>query len=147
VVEGEGKKTSAGKIKSSEQCSNLRAAKFFVVVPTTFVLKYESGEFFFPEVILLQAWARNLAIQQEGRMEQGRLAFTAVYLKSNHGYIGFIEELPGVNSHGRTLDEARETLQKLAAVVFDEERREAEEMIAGKDVVRENFVVPIPRTL
>ena len=79
-------------------------------------------------------------------MEQGRLAFTAVYLKSNHGYIGFIEELPGVNSHGRTLDEARETLQKLAAVVFDEERREAEEMIAGKDVVRENFVVPIPRS-
>ncbi len=78
-------------------------------------------------------------------MEQGRLAFTAVYLKSNSGYIGFIEELPGVNSHGRTLDEARDTLQKLAAVVFDEERREAEELIAGKDVVRENFVVPIPR--
>ena len=57
----------------------------------------------------------------------------------------FFEELPGVNSHGRTLDEARDTLQKLAAVVFDEERREAEELIAGKDVVRENFVVPIPR--
>jgi predicted RNase H-like HicB family nuclease len=147
VVEGEGKKTFAGKIKSSEQRSNLRAAKFFVVVLTTFVLKYDFGEFFFRKVILLQAWARNLVIHQEGRMEQGRLAFTAVYLKSNHGYIGFIEELPGVNSHGRTLDEARETLQKLAAVVFDEERREAEEMIAGKDVVRENFVVPIPRTL
>ena len=78
-------------------------------------------------------------------MEQGRLAFTAVYLKSNSGYVGFIEELPGVNSHGRTLDEARDTLQKLAAVVFDEERREAEEMIAGKDVVRENFIVAIPR--
>jgi predicted RNase H-like HicB family nuclease len=78
------------------------------------------------------------------RMEHGPMAFTAVYLKSKHGYIGFIQELPGVNSHGRTLDEARETLQKLTAVVFDEERREAEEMIAGKDVVRENFVVPIP---
>ena len=38
-----------------------------------------------------------------------------------------------------------ETLQKLAAVVFDEERREAEELIAGKDVVRESFFVPIPR--
>jgi predicted RNase H-like HicB family nuclease len=50
-----------------------------------------------------------------------------------------------VNSHGRTLDEARETLQKLAAVVFDEERREAEELIAGKDVVRESFFVQIPR--
>src|SRR5258708_31662291 len=78
-------------------------------------------------------------------MEQGRLAFTAVYLKSNSGYIGFIEELPGVNSHGRTLDEARDTLQNLAAVAFDEERREAEELIAGKDVVRESFFVPIPR--
>jgi predicted RNase H-like HicB family nuclease len=81
----------------------------------------------------------------EARMEQGKIAFTAVYLKANYGYVGFIEELPGVNSHGRTLDEARETLHKLAEVVFDEERRGAEEMIAGKDVVRENFVVPIPR--
>jgi predicted RNase H-like HicB family nuclease len=79
------------------------------------------------------------------RVEKGRLAFTAIYLKSNHGYIGFVEELPGVNSYGRTLDEARQTLQKLAAVVFDEERREAEELIAGKDVVREWFLVPIPR--
>ena len=78
-------------------------------------------------------------------MEQGRLAFTAVYLKSKHGYVGFIEELPGVNSYGRTLHEARETLQKLAAVVFDEERRETEELIAGKDVVREPFFVLIPR--
>jgi hypothetical protein len=50
-----------------------------------------------------------------------------------------------VNSHGRTLHEARETLQKLAAVVFDEERRGAEELIAGKDVVRESFLVQIPR--
>ncbi len=79
-------------------------------------------------------------------MEQGKLAFTAVYLKATHGYIGFIEELPGVNSHGHTIEEARATLQKLAAVVFDEERRGAEEMIAGKDVVRESFFVAIPRT-
>ncbi len=80
-------------------------------------------------------------------MEQGQIALTAVYLKSGHGYVGFIEELPGVNSHGRTLDEARETLRELAQVVFDEERRGAEEMIAGKDVVRENFTVAIPRQL
>lgn len=78
-------------------------------------------------------------------MEQGRLAFTAIYLKSNHGYVGFLEELPGVNSHGRTLEEARETLQTLTAVVFDEQRREAEELIAGRQVVRETFVMLIPR--
>ena len=78
-------------------------------------------------------------------MEQARIAFTAIYLKSRHGYVGFIEELPGVNSHGRTLLEARATLHKLAAVVFDEERRESEDLIAGKEVVREPFVMPIPR--
>jgi predicted RNase H-like HicB family nuclease len=71
------------------------------------------------------------------------MAFTAVYLKSSHGYVGFIEELPGVNSSGRTLEEARDMLRTLAAVVFDEERRGAEELIAGKEVVREPFFLPI----
>jgi predicted RNase H-like HicB family nuclease len=78
-------------------------------------------------------------------MEQGRLAFTAVYLRSKHGFVGFIEELPGVNSHGRTLHEARETLRKVAAAVFDEERRGMRELTAGKDVVREQFLLPLPR--
>ena len=51
-------------------------------------------------------------------METGRLAFTAVYLKSNSGYIGFIEELPGVNSHGRANEHGgiADALYKLAAV-------------------------------
>jgi len=53
-------------------------------------------------------------------MEQGSLAFTAVYLKAKHGYIGFIEELPGVNSHGSTIEEARETLRGLAALLHAE---------------------------
>jgi predicted RNase H-like HicB family nuclease len=74
-------------------------------------------------------------------MEEGKVAFTAVYLKSSHGYVGFLEELPGVNSSGRTLDEARATLQRLAAVIFEEERRESEALIAGKDVVREHFLI------
>ncbi len=77
-------------------------------------------------------------------MEQGKLAFTAVYFQASSGYVGFIEELPGVNSHGRTLQEARKTLQQLAVVVFDEERRGTEELIAGKEVVRESFLVLIP---
>ena len=71
-----------------------------------------------------------------------RIAFTAVFLKMKHGYVGFIEELPLVNSHGSTIDEARRTLQKLAALVFDEERRSSRELMAGKDVVREAFVIP-----
>ena len=75
-------------------------------------------------------------------MEERRISFTAVFMKTNGGYVGFIEELPGVNSSGRTLDEARAMLHALAEAVFDEERRSAESMICGKDVVRESFLLP-----
>jgi predicted RNase H-like HicB family nuclease len=76
-------------------------------------------------------------------MQFGSLAFTAVFLKAKHGYVGFIEELPNVNAHGRTIAEARSTLQQLAALVFDEERRTAHELTAGKEVVREAFFIPL----
>lgn len=72
--------------------------------------------------------------------------FTAVYVKGTHEYIGFIEELPLVNAHGRTIDEARVTLQELALVVFEEEQRSVQEVIAGKDVVREPFLMSSPRS-
>jgi predicted RNase H-like HicB family nuclease len=78
-------------------------------------------------------------------MRRDALAFTAVYLRSSGGYVGFIEELPGVNSYGRSLDEARAMLGHLAQTVFEEERRGAEEALAGKEVIRENFVLPHQR--
>jgi len=78
-------------------------------------------------------------------MEQPEMSFTAVYLKARHGYVGFVEELPGVNSQGQTLEEARANLRRLAAVVFEAERAQSAEMLAGKDVVREAFRVAVGR--
>jgi predicted RNase H-like HicB family nuclease len=69
--------------------------------------------------------------------KQPPIEFTAVFIKSPHGYVGFVEELPGVNSHGRTLDEAREMLGEVAVAVFEAERQRAQEMLAGKECVRE----------
>jgi predicted RNase H-like HicB family nuclease len=69
------------------------------------------------------------------------ISLTAVYLKARHGYVGFIEELPGVNSHGQTIEEARANLRNLASVIFDLERAQAKELLEGKDVVREDFTV------
>lgn len=77
-------------------------------------------------------------------MERPEIAFTAVYLKGAHGYTGFVEELPGVNSQGQTLEEARHNLERLAAVIFDEERALAKELLGDRDVVREQFRVAVP---
>ena len=78
-------------------------------------------------------------------MERPVIAFTAIYLRSGEGYFGFIEELPGINSYGRSLEAARATLRRQAEVVFDEERRASEELLEGKDVLREGFLLPILR--
>ena len=78
-------------------------------------------------------------------MEQPTIAFTAIYLKSGAGYFGFIEELPGINSYACSLDDARAMLRRQAQLVFDEERRAAEELLEGKDVLREGFLLPIAR--
>jgi predicted RNase H-like HicB family nuclease len=74
-------------------------------------------------------------------VERPVIALTAVFFKSGEGYVGFVEELPGVNAYGRTLAEVRRTLTKVAAVAFDEQRRSAEEFIAGKDYVREPVTI------
>ena len=38
------------------------------------------------------------------------MKLTAVYMKVPEGYVAFIEELPGANTQGATLDEARTNL-------------------------------------
>ena len=78
-------------------------------------------------------------------MNQPEVSLTAVFLKGEHGYTGFVEELPGVNSQGQTIEEARSNLQRQAVVVFDAERAQAEELLEGKEVVREEFRVSVPR--
>jgi predicted RNase H-like HicB family nuclease len=65
--------------------------------------------------------------------------FTAVYQKVAEGYIAFVEELPGANTQGATLEEARENLLEAVALVLDANRVLAEEQLYGQDVIREPF--------
>ncbi|HEX2478833.1 MAG TPA: type II toxin-antitoxin system HicB family antitoxin [Geminicoccaceae bacterium] len=51
-----------------------------------------------------------------------QLELTAVYRKVPEGYIGFIEELPGANTQGRTLEEARANLREAAQLVLEAKR-------------------------
>ncbi len=44
--------------------------------------------------------------------------FTPVFVKVDDGFIAYVEELPGANTQGATLEEARENLQEAIAMVL-----------------------------
>ena len=67
------------------------------------------------------------------------MSFTAVFQKVSEGYIGFVEELPGANTQGDTLEEVRENLKEAVRLVLEANRVLAEEDLAGRDVIREDF--------
>lgn len=69
--------------------------------------------------------------------------FTAVFEKSDDWWIAYIEELPGANTQGATLDEARENLKDAVVMVLEANRELAEQGIAGKKVVKEELFVEV----
>jgi len=47
------------------------------------------------------------------------MSFTAVFQKVPEGYIGFVEELPGANTQGSTLKEARKNLKEAIRLILE----------------------------
>jgi predicted RNase H-like HicB family nuclease len=47
------------------------------------------------------------------------IQLTAVFRRVPEGYVAFVEELPGANTHGETLEEARINLQEAVALVLE----------------------------
>lgn len=69
------------------------------------------------------------------------LQFTAVFRKVPEGYIGFVEEVPGANTQGATLEEARANLQEAVEMVLQANRELIAETANGGEVIREPFKV------
>lgn len=67
------------------------------------------------------------------------IKLTAVFQKVSQGYIGFVEELPGANTQANTLEEARTNLEEAVTLVLEANRDLAEELLQGKEVIRESF--------
>jgi len=65
--------------------------------------------------------------------------FTAVFRKVPEGYIGFVEELPGANTQGSTLEETRENPREAVSLVLEANRALAEEDLTDAEVIREPF--------
>ena len=64
---------------------------------------------------------------------------TAVFRPVPEGFIAFVEELPGANAQGATIEEARTNLQEAVVLVLQANRDLAEEDLANASVIRERF--------
>ena len=69
--------------------------------------------------------------------------FTAVFEQDGDWWIAYVEELPGANTQGRTLDEARENLKEAVQLVIEANREIARREAEGKDVRRETLTVAV----
>ena len=69
--------------------------------------------------------------------------FTAVFEKQEKWYVAYVEEVPGVNTQGRTLKEARENLKEALVLVLEANRALAEKHRAHTKVRKETLVVEL----
>lgn len=67
--------------------------------------------------------------------------FTAVYRKEGKWWAAYVEELPGANTQGKTVEEARENLKEAIAMMLEHYREQAKEQEAGADEVRREELV------
>jgi predicted RNase H-like HicB family nuclease len=63
-------------------------------------------------------------------------------MKVPEGYIAFVEELPGANTQGETLAEARANLEEAVTMVLDANRELTEQSLKGTEVIRETLTLP-----
>ncbi len=70
------------------------------------------------------------------------MMFTAVFKSVPGGYAAFVEELPGANTQGATLEEARRNLAEAVSLILEANRQLACESLAGEDVIREPLALP-----
>ena len=70
-----------------------------------------------------------------------KLRLTKVFQKVPEGYIGFVEELPGANTQGETLEETRANLEEAIELVLEANRVLAKERLRGQDVISESIAL------
>ena len=69
------------------------------------------------------------------------MKLTAIFQKVPEGYIGFVEELPGANTQGATLEETKENLQEAISLILEANRELAERSLVGQHFIREAMAI------
>lgn len=69
--------------------------------------------------------------------------FTAVFVQDDGWWVAWIEELPGANTQGATLEEARENLKEAVQLIIEANREIARREVDGRPVIREELSVAV----
>ena len=71
------------------------------------------------------------------------MRFSAIFTRVPEGYIGFVGELPGANTQGKTLEEARANLHEAILMTLEANRVLAQEPLAElqEEIIRESVLV------
>lgn len=69
--------------------------------------------------------------------------FTAIFEKTEDWYIAYAEELPGANTQGKTLEEARDNLKEAIELILESNRELTERDLIGKKIVKEEIGVNV----
>ncbi len=69
--------------------------------------------------------------------------FTGIFEQAGDWWIASIEEIPGVNTQGRTIEEARENLKEAVKLIIEANRELTRRETAGKMVIREELKVAV----
>jgi len=65
------------------------------------------------------------------------MKFTAVYKKIGGNYIGWVEEISGVNTQGKNLKECKENLKDALALIIETNRIINKKEFEGRNTIRE----------
>ena len=69
--------------------------------------------------------------------------FTAVIVEDDGWFVAWAEELPGANTQGRTIEEAKESLKDAIQMILEARREDDDKELAGQRVIREPLTVAL----
>ena len=69
------------------------------------------------------------------------MKYTAYIIKEGKWYAGFIKELPGVNTQGKTIEELRENLKEAIQLILESNEKHLLEEFSGVEYTKEALVV------
>ena len=67
--------------------------------------------------------------------------FTAIYKKSGKWYLGWIEEISGVNTQGKTLKETKENLKEALLLILETNKIISHKETANGKIIKESLSV------